>query len=113
MEFNINPNHQQQPTNRLVSTYSGDPEIHDLVVEFVREMPHRVRLANEAFMRGDRLRLQFWAHQMHGGAGGYGFLEISKKAAILENTISTNQPPENVFRALLVVTNLCERASAN
>ena len=50
---------------------------------------------------------------MHGGAGGYGFLEISKKAAILENTISTNQPLENVFQALLVVTNLCERASAN
>lgn len=113
MEANINPNPQQQPINRLVSTYSSDPEIHDLVVEFVREMPHRIRLANEAFMRGDRLRLQFWAHEMKGGAGGYGFLEISKKAAVLENIISTNQPLENVFLALLVVTNLCERVSAD
>ncbi len=113
MEANINPNYQQQPLNPLVSAYSGDPEIHDLVVEFVREMPQRIRLANEAFMRGDRLRLQFWAHQMKGGAGGYGFLEISKKSAVLENTISTNQPLENVFLALLVVINLCERASAD
>lgn len=113
METNLNPNLNKQPPNRLVSTYANDPEIRDLVLEFVREMPQRVRLANEAFMRGDLLRLQFWAHQMKGGAGGYGFLEISKKSADLETAITTNQPAEKIFLALLIVTNLCNRASVD
>ena len=113
METNLDPNPNKQPPNRLVSTYSNDPEIRDLVFEFVREMPQRIRLANDAFMGGDLLRLQFWAHQMKGGAGGYGFSDISQKAANLETAITTNQPAEKTFLALLVVTNLCDRASAD
>jgi len=113
VETNLDPNLNKQPSNRLVSTYSNDPEIRDLVLEFVYEMPQRVRLANEAFMRGDLLRLQFWAHQMKGGAGGYGFSEISEKAANLETAITTNQPTEKIFSALLIVTNLCNRVSVD
>lgn len=113
MEINLGSNLNKQPPNRLVSTHANDPEIRDLVLEFVREMPQRVRLANEAFMRGDLLRLQFWAHQMKGGAGGYGFSEISKKATNLETAITTKQPAEKIFLALLMVTNLCDRASAD
>lgn len=106
-------NQHEPQANHIISTYSNDPEIHDLVVEFVREMPHRIRLANEAFRCGDRLRLQFWAHQMKGGAGGYGFLEITNRAADLENTLSSNQSTEQVYSALLKVIDLCERASAD
>jgi HPt (histidine-containing phosphotransfer) domain-containing protein len=113
VETDQKPNLNKQPPNRLVSTYSNDSEIRDLVLEFVREMPHRVGLANHAFMRGDLLRLQFWAHQMKGGAGGYGFLEISDRAADLENTIITKQPAEQIFLALLRVTDLCDRASVD
>ena len=113
METDRKPNLNKQPPNRLVSTYSNDPEIRDLVLEFVGEMPHRVRLANEAFMRGDLLRLLFWAHQMKGGAGGYGFLEISDRAADLETAITTKQSAEKIFLALLQVTNLCDRASVD
>ena len=113
METNLSSNPNQQQAGRLVSTYSNDPEIHDLVVQFVGEMPQKIHFANEAFMGGDRTRLQIWAHQMKGGAGGYGFLEISNKAADLENALTTNQTTEKVFLALLIVINLCERASAN
>ena len=113
METNLSSNPNQQQAGRLVSTYSNDPEIHDLVVQFISEMPEKIHLANEAFMRGDRPRLLVWAHQMKGGAGGYGFLEITKKATDLETALTTNQTTEKVFSALLIVINLCERVSAD
>lgn len=113
METNPNPPPHFQEKDRLISTYSNDQEIRGLVIEFINEMPKRIRTANEAFMRGDRLRLQLWAHQIKGGAGGYGFLEISNIAAELENTLSSNKSSEEVFLALLKVIDLCERASVD
>jgi hypothetical protein len=50
---------------------------------------------------------------MKGGAGGYGFLEISDRAADLETAITTNQSAEQIFLALLRVTDLCDRASVD
>jgi len=106
-------NQQEFPKEKIISLYSDDPEIHDLIVEFIGEMPHRIRLANEAFMRGDRLRLQFWAHQMKGGAGGYGFMEITNRAADLETALLKQQSTEEILAALLIVIDLCERAAAD
>ncbi len=100
------------PTHsRLVSSAANDPEICEVVAIFVSEMPGRIRFANEAFMRGDRLRLQFWAHQLKGCAGGYGFAQISTEAAGLEETIVRCATSEEILTALLRVTDLCERTT--
>ncbi len=97
---------------KIVSTYSNDPEIREIVVDFVNEMPKRIQQANNAFMRGDTLRLQFWAHEMKGTAGGYGFSQISQSAQQLEEVIHTKQETEAIFKALLEVIDLCSRCSA-
>ncbi len=83
----------------------------DIVVEFVAEMPQRVRAGTEAFMRGDKLRLQFWAHNLKGSAGGYGFLQITESAAELESTIEQGRSTETIFSALMNLIELCERAA--
>lgn len=93
------------------SIYHNDPEIRDIVGEFVREMPARVHQANSIFMRGDMLRLHFWAHQLKGGASGYGFPEISKLAEELEQAIVRKQSTDQIFQAMLKVLSLCERVS--
>jgi len=102
-----------EPSHRkIVSTYSNDPEIHEIVVDFVNEMPKRIQQANNAFMRGDTLRLQFWAHEMKGTAGGYGFLQISQSAQQLEEAIHSKQETKVILKALLSVIDLCGRSSA-
>ena len=97
---------------RIVSLYADDPEIKEIVEEFVTEMPTRIDVGHRAFMRGDLLRLHFWAHQLKGGASGYGFPEISHKAADLEDAIVKKRSLDDVFQALLDVVDLCERASS-
>ncbi len=74
-------------------------------------MPGRIKFANDAFIRGDRLRLQFWAHQLKGCAGGYGFAQITHEASALEEAIIRNESTNNVFAALLRVFELCERTT--
>lgn len=105
--------HNPQPNlEKIVSTYSDDPEIHEIVVDFVNEMPKRIQQANNALQRGDTLRLQFWAHEMKGTAGGYGFLQISKSAEFLEEAINNKRGREAISKALLAVVDLCSRCSA-
>ncbi len=106
------PSYPTNTSRKIVSTFSTDPEIRDIVVEFVDEMPLRIQQANEAFMRGDRLRLQFWAHQLKGGATGYGFAVITKEAEELESAIQSDESTERIFAALLRVVDLCERVSS-
>ncbi len=96
---------------KLNSTAASDPEIRDLVELFVSEMPKRIKFANDAFMRGDRLRLQFWAHQLKGSAGGYGFAQITHEATQLENEIVRGASTANIYSALRRVLDLCERST--
>ncbi len=93
------------------SLYADDPEIHDIVVEFVDEMPARIEAGQRAFMRGDLLRLHFWAHQLKGGASGYGFPTISERAAELETAIVDHRSLDEIFTCMLRVIDHCERAS--
>lgn len=105
--------HSAEPNRqKIVSTYSNDPEIHEIVVDFVNEMPKRIQQANNAFVRGDTLRLLFWAHEMKGTAGGYGFLQISQSAQQLEEAIHNKQEAEVISKALLAIIDLCGRCSA-
>ncbi|MSR29491.1 MAG: Hpt domain-containing protein [Phycisphaerales bacterium] len=108
----MSDHHSNSSSAKLRSQYFDDPEIQEIVVAFVAEMPSRIEQANRAFMRGDLLRLHFWAHQLKGGASGYGFPEISRRAAELECAILEKRSLDEVFQALLSVTELCERASA-
>lgn len=103
---------QESQQRKVTSLYADDPEMRDLIIEFVREMPQRIQLADAAFIRGDRPGLQRWAHQLKGGAGSYGFHGITDCAADLEQTILSNKSTDVIFDALRRVTDLCELASA-
>ena len=97
----------------LRSLYADDAEIRDIVVAFVQEMPERVEVGQRAFMRGDMLRLHFWAHQLKGCASGYGFPTISERAAALETALIERRSLDEVFTLLLQVVDHCERATAD
>ena len=98
---------------KLTSRFSDDPQMHELIKEFVGELPRRVLAAQQAFDQGEYLRLQVWAHQMKGGAGGYGFQQITDMAAVLEKAISTERPSKVILSALLHAIDACERAASD
>ncbi|MFO0758897.1 MAG: ATP-binding protein [Byssovorax sp.] len=70
----------------IVSDLAGDPDMADLVVEFVARLPARIAELNEALSRRDLSTIARVAHQVKGTAGGFGFDIITFAAAEIERS---------------------------
>ena len=57
----------------LHSEYAEDPDLREIVMVFVDELPRRVEAVRKAFQERDLDALRTLTHQMRGSAGGYGF----------------------------------------
>ena len=74
------------------STYESDPDMLEIVREFAGELPDRA-LALESALVGDELEdLCRLAHQLKGAGGGYGFPQITDRAALLEAACKEGAP---------------------
>jgi len=69
------------------SEYEDDPDMLEIVQEFVAELPDRVVAMEECFASSDFSRLQTFSHQLKGAGGGYGFPIITDQAAALESAL--------------------------
>lgn len=67
-----------------LSEYADDPDLRDIVMLFVDELPKRVLAVKAAFEARDLEQLKTLAHQMRGSAGGYGFGTIGTTAEEIE-----------------------------
>jgi HPt (histidine-containing phosphotransfer) domain-containing protein len=72
------------------SIYENDPDMIDIVREFAEELPDRVRSIETMWESRNRDGLQTLAHQLKGAGGGYGFPEITHRAADLEAALKTD-----------------------
>lgn len=71
--------------DRLVSQLiAGEPDMIELVAEFVHGLPTRIRELREAHAKSDFELLRTLAHRLKGAGGSYGFPPISQLAASLE-----------------------------
>ena len=61
-----------------------DPEMYDLVEEFVGGLTDRVNEFRRAYERLDWNNLTTLAHQLKGAGGSYGYSELSKLCAQME-----------------------------
>lgn len=98
----------------LTSQYADDPDMRELVVEFVAAMPART-LALQTALSEQRLRdLQRLAHQLKGSAGGYGFPTLGSAAGTLESTLKNSLEPslDNLRTQVDELVSLCSRAVA-
>lgn len=80
------PDRTQHPT-RLRSEFADDPDMAELVDEFVQELGSRIEAIRAAFETEDASRLKTIAHQLKGAAGGYGFPTIGFAAGDVERNI--------------------------
>ena len=69
------------------SAFEDDPDMIDIVREFVSAFPDRMTALEESLAQGDLARVQSLAHQLKGAGGGYGFDAITEVAAALEQAL--------------------------
>lgn len=78
------------------SLLAADPDMRDLVAEFVDELPARIESARQALQAADWALLKRISHQLKGAGGSYGYPEITTLAATMEAGCTT--PDDQRFR---------------
>lgn len=81
------PDRRTDSAPTLRSEFADDPDMGELVAEFVEELGARIGAIRAAFETDDSARLRTIAHQLKGAAGGYGFPTIGLAAGDLERAI--------------------------
>lgn len=94
----------------LLSELRDDPDMGDIVAQFVRGLPARLDTIAASLATNDLEEVARRAHQMKGAAGGYGFPTISDAAREVEacaRAARGGSDAQRVFDALVV---LCHAA---
>ena len=68
----------------------ADPDMHDIVREFVDGLAKRVADLRQAYERLEWDRLTTLAHQLKGTGGSYGYPDVSALAATMERAFRTH-----------------------
>ena len=71
------------------SSFEDDPDMVEIVGEFVADAVSRADELEAQLQTGDLSLLRTLAHQLKGCGGGYGFDVITERAADLEATLSS------------------------
>ncbi len=106
----------QEPSSvePLRSEYTNDPDMSELVVEYVNSMPQRVNSILAAYEGREREQLIRIVHQLKGSGGGYGFPQLTAVADRLEQMLLTipDQEIAKVDPELMALVELCGRIAA-
>lgn len=97
-------------TLTIVSEVGDDPEMAEIVVQFVKGLKVHADTLGQAQQNGDRETIRRVAHQLKGAAGGYGFPSITAAAAKLEDRARDGAP---LAQSVTEVVDLCLRAKAS
>jgi HPt (histidine-containing phosphotransfer) domain-containing protein len=93
----------------LVSELRADPDIADLVREFVPVLAEGASALRVAMASGDVDTVKRVLHQLKGAAGGYGFPTITAEARHVERVIADDDAPKS-SDAIEAFCQLCCRA---
>ena len=93
----MSPTRTQPPPIR--SSLAWDPELGEMVAQFVADLPSRVAWLQRHFDAGDWESLRRAAHQMKGAASIYGFEGLTPHALRLETLLSEGRAKEEITAA--------------
>lgn len=68
-----------------------DPDLHDIIEEFVDGLSDRIVHLKQAFDELDWSQLKTLAHRLKGAGGSYGYPDISRLAARMEKDFGTRR----------------------
>lgn len=98
--------------NPPLDNLADDPELAELLAEFVGDLPRRIRLMQRAYGASDWEELEGYCHQLKGVAGGFGYDEITSVAGRTERTIREHRSEAEIEEVLGHLFELCRRAEA-
>lgn len=78
------------------SEFANDPDMKELVEEYVHRLPEQVALLTSLLDQGETENLRRVAHQLKGSGGGYGFPQITALAAVADASIKQGADMERV-----------------
>jgi CheY-like chemotaxis protein/HPt (histidine-containing phosphotransfer) domain-containing protein len=97
----------------LVSEWANDPDMAELVHDYVMNLPTRVAAISAALSSEQMDELRTLVHQVKGSAGGYGFNPISEQAGQVEMLVHSQAQMERIRKEVDALVDLCNRASAS
>ncbi len=116
----VQPNDQPDETSdapgapkpdAIFSTFSDDPDMCELIGEFLRELPERLVILEQALNAHDTASIASLAHQLKGAAGGYGYPQITEASRVVEQEARDDREVEALRKSVAQLKALCERAS--
>ena len=99
-------------TRHIYSSLGADPDLGELVKQFVAEMPDRMTRLFSEYQRADWEQLGRTAQQLKRAAGSYGFHALTPLAAQLEVAVRGGQPEQHIRRCLDELAQLCRQIRA-
>lgn len=100
-----------QDASPIFSTFSDDPDMAELVEEFVGNLQHRIQAIEQAVAANNPGELVRLSHQLKGASGGFGFDAIGAMAATLEQSAKAADCVSEVAAEVADLISLCRRAS--
>jgi HPt (histidine-containing phosphotransfer) domain-containing protein len=97
------------PGGVLRSAYAADPDMQDLIRTFVSRLPRRAEQMMQLLGEQDLSQLRQVVHQLKGAGGGFGFDEITHRAAQVEKTIQAQATLEIIVQQVTSLVRLLER----
>lgn len=85
---------------RIISLLGDDPDLGDLVEDFVAAMPDRISSIRAAMQSQDLPGLQRLLHQLNGACGSYGFLQLTYEAGECEKMLQLDMPFSEIEKLL-------------
>jgi HPt (histidine-containing phosphotransfer) domain-containing protein len=95
----------------ILSSLSDDPDMMELIEEFVGNLQHRVQAIERAVATNDPSELARLAHQLKGASGGFGFDTIGTMAATLEQSAMAADCVSEVAAEVEELISMCHRAA--
>ena len=94
--------------NTLESELADDPELAEIIEQFVDSLPADLRASQQALNNNDFHTLKRIAHQLKGAGGSYGYSALTDAARTLEET-AMNEDVEASRLAYASLESLCSR----
>lgn len=97
----------------LHSTLRDDPDMAELIDFFLDELHERIDALSTAWQQADKEALKYIAHGLKGAAGGYGYQDITERAADLEREIAIPEADlAQLTERVEALLELCRRATS-
>jgi CheY-like chemotaxis protein/HPt (histidine-containing phosphotransfer) domain-containing protein len=100
----------QPPESPLYSVLADDPDLTEILPQFVNGLSETVRQLVRAVDANDERTLSRLAHQLKGAAGGYGFPTITSQAKLVEDGLRGGIPKRAMNDAVEELVRRCSAA---